>query len=162
MVLEKKIFENGGRTDDGRTDDGQWLYYKLTNEPKGSGELKKNIVKIFDERQKSCNTLLIVILCQTFLAFENNQLSMIRQVNSNRFMHQQWNCPVRCGGIHKNVKNSDFDPKKPNQWNFRRKLWLFYVCMMFVMREKKKIKNKKNNKKKNNKKTQINLKRFVL
>ena len=25
--------------DDGRTDDGPWLYYKLTNEPKGSGEL---------------------------------------------------------------------------------------------------------------------------
>ena len=42
-VLEKKIFENGGRTDDNgqRTDDGAYLYYKLTNEPKGSGELKK-------------------------------------------------------------------------------------------------------------------------
>ena len=27
--------------DDGRTDDdGPWLYYKLTNEPKGSGELQ--------------------------------------------------------------------------------------------------------------------------
>ena len=26
--------------DDGQTDDGPWLYYKLTNEPKGSGELK--------------------------------------------------------------------------------------------------------------------------
>ena len=26
--------------DDGRTDDGLWLYHKLTNEPKGSGELK--------------------------------------------------------------------------------------------------------------------------
>ena len=39
-VLEKKIFENGGRRTDGRrTDDGPWLYYKLTNEPKGSGEL---------------------------------------------------------------------------------------------------------------------------
>ena len=25
--------------DDGRTDDGPWLYYKLTNEPEGSGEL---------------------------------------------------------------------------------------------------------------------------
>ena len=35
-VLEKKIFENGGW----RTDDGPWLYYKLTNEPKDSGELK--------------------------------------------------------------------------------------------------------------------------
>ena len=35
-VLEKKIFENGGLTDD-----GPWLYYKLIiNEPKGSGELK--------------------------------------------------------------------------------------------------------------------------
>ena len=38
-VLEK-IFENGGRTMD-----GPWLYYKLTNEPKGSGEL--NIVNSF-------------------------------------------------------------------------------------------------------------------
>ena len=27
--------------DDGGMDDGPWLYYKLTNEPKGSGELKK-------------------------------------------------------------------------------------------------------------------------
>ena len=35
-----------GRTDDddGRTDDGPWLYYKLTNEPKGSGELTKIFV----------------------------------------------------------------------------------------------------------------------
>ena len=24
-------------------DDGSWLYYKLTNEPNGSGELKKSI-----------------------------------------------------------------------------------------------------------------------
>ena len=40
-ALEKKIFENGGRTDNGRPDDGPWLYYKLTNEPKGSGELKR-------------------------------------------------------------------------------------------------------------------------
>ena len=38
-VLEKKISENGGR----RTDDGPWLYYKLTKEPKGSGELKKMV-----------------------------------------------------------------------------------------------------------------------
>ena len=36
--MEKKIFENGGQ----RTDnDGSWLYNKVTNEPKGSGELKK-------------------------------------------------------------------------------------------------------------------------
>ena len=34
VVLEKKIFENGGQ----RTDDRPWLYYKLTNEPKRSGE----------------------------------------------------------------------------------------------------------------------------
>ena len=38
-VLEK-IFENGGRTDEQQTDDGACPYYKLTNEPKGSGELK--------------------------------------------------------------------------------------------------------------------------
>ena len=42
-VLEKKIFENDGwTTDRQRTDGGPWLYYKLTNEPKGSGELKIN------------------------------------------------------------------------------------------------------------------------
>ena len=54
-VLERKIFENGGRQTDGpRTDDGPWLYYKLTNEPKGSGELKmrhiisyNNIIWVF-------------------------------------------------------------------------------------------------------------------
>ena len=40
VVLEKKIFENGGQMDDRPMDDGSWLYYKLTNEPKGSGELK--------------------------------------------------------------------------------------------------------------------------
>ena len=28
------------QTDNGRMDEGPWLYYKLTNEPKGSGELK--------------------------------------------------------------------------------------------------------------------------
>ena len=34
-VLE--IFDNSGWTD------GAWLYYKLTNEPKGSGELIKQL-----------------------------------------------------------------------------------------------------------------------
>ena len=45
VVLEEKIFEKCGRTTDGWTDDGPWLYYKLTNEPKGSGELtiKSNV-----------------------------------------------------------------------------------------------------------------------
>ena len=38
VVLEKTIFENGGRMDR-RMDNRLWLYYKLTNEPKGSGEL---------------------------------------------------------------------------------------------------------------------------
>ena len=32
--------------DDERTDDGPWLYFKLTNEPKGSGELKKGSVPL--------------------------------------------------------------------------------------------------------------------
>ena len=43
-VLEKKIFENGGTKDRRRrTDNGTWLYYKLTNEPKGTGELKMQL-----------------------------------------------------------------------------------------------------------------------
>ena len=52
-VLEKKIFENGGRTDNGRrTDGGACLNYKLTNEPKGSGELKiVFIIIIFIKRR---------------------------------------------------------------------------------------------------------------
>ena len=36
-VLE--VFEIGGRTDNRRMVDEPWLYYKLSNEPKGSGEL---------------------------------------------------------------------------------------------------------------------------
>ena len=36
----EKISENGGQPMDGRTDNGPWLYYKLTNKPKGSAELK--------------------------------------------------------------------------------------------------------------------------
>ena len=45
-VLEKKTFENGGQQKDGRMDGRQWaehrswLFYKLTNEPKSSCELK--------------------------------------------------------------------------------------------------------------------------
>ena len=36
-----------GRTmDTGRTDDRPWLYYKLTNEPKGSGELKTKVSRM--------------------------------------------------------------------------------------------------------------------
>ena len=37
QVVLEKIFENGGRTDD-----GPWLYYKVTNEPKSSGELNNS------------------------------------------------------------------------------------------------------------------------
>ena len=44
-ILEK-IFEKCGRTDNGQMVNRPWLYYKLTNEPKGSGELK------IRERQK--------------------------------------------------------------------------------------------------------------
>ena len=49
-VLEK-IFENGGLTDDGhRTDDRAYLYYVLTNEPKGSGKLKRIGSKTAEKR----------------------------------------------------------------------------------------------------------------
>ena len=51
-VLEKKIFENGGRTRDGQgTDDGACLYNKLTNEPKGSGEVIKLITLLLKPGQ---------------------------------------------------------------------------------------------------------------
>ena len=38
------MVDDGWTDDDGRrrTDDRPWLYYKLTNESKGSGELKSN------------------------------------------------------------------------------------------------------------------------
>ena len=49
------------------------------------------------------------------------------------FMHQQWMCPVCCGGIHKNVKKHWFWPK--NHLDFHRRFWLSYVCMMFVLRK---------------------------
>ena len=39
---------------------------------------------IYTERQKSCTTILISILFQTLIAFENNELSMNGQVMSNR------------------------------------------------------------------------------
>ena len=44
------------------------------------------------------------------------------------FIHQQWNCPVQCGGIHKNVKNTDFLLK--NQ---------IKLCMIYVMRKEQLI-----------------------
>ena len=49
----EKIFENGGRTDDGRqrTDDEACPYYKLTNEPKGSSELMRDTPKIEESLQ---------------------------------------------------------------------------------------------------------------
>ena len=53
---EEDIIENGGRTDNGQTtdrqltDDGPWLYYKLTNELKGSGELKLGMNRFYDFR----------------------------------------------------------------------------------------------------------------
>ena len=40
---------------------------------------------IYTERQKSCTTILIVILFQTLLALENNELSMDGQTIPNRF-----------------------------------------------------------------------------
>ena len=45
-AILKKIFENGGQMDDNCA----CLYYKLTNEPKGSGELKIGpILNIFHD-----------------------------------------------------------------------------------------------------------------
>ena len=38
MVSEEKMFEECGRTDDELMDNRAWLYYKLTDESKGSGD----------------------------------------------------------------------------------------------------------------------------
>ena len=47
-VLEKKVCENGGRRTDGRgTDNGPRLYFKLTNEPKASCELKSRFSWVY-------------------------------------------------------------------------------------------------------------------
>ena len=45
-------------TDGGRTNDRPWLYYKLTNEPKGSGELKDD-VKTFKSTLTSCMSIVL-------------------------------------------------------------------------------------------------------
>ena len=44
---------------DRRTDDGPWLYYKLTNEPKGSGELIRYEFH-FSDRHQSMNAMGLV------------------------------------------------------------------------------------------------------
>ena len=65
------------------------------------------ISRMYPEPQKYCTALLIVILFQT-MAFENNKLSINRQVFSNRF----YASAVKLfSGIHKNVKNTDLDQK---------------------------------------------------
>ena len=48
-----------------RTEDRPWLYYKLTNEPKGSGELKKKKKK----KQPEVPTwhAICQIACETFV-----------------------------------------------------------------------------------------------
>ena len=102
---------------------------------------------IYTERQKPCTTLPIVIciLFQT-MAFENNELSMNRQVSSKRFYASAVKLSKQCivAEFTKMLKTLNLT-QKSNQSDFRRKLWLFYVCMMFVMR-----------------KTEITLNRFVL
>ena len=53
-----------GRTDDNgrRTDDGACLYYKLTNEPLGSGELKShNTITILERSVKITEGMISVL-----------------------------------------------------------------------------------------------------
>ena len=42
VISEEKMFENVDTHTHIHTDDRAYLYYKLTNEPKGSGELAKS------------------------------------------------------------------------------------------------------------------------
>ena len=64
----EKIFENGGQTDnERRMDDGPRLYYKLTNEPKGSRELTINVSLLNCLLSKLNHTLVHTTIIQTRL-----------------------------------------------------------------------------------------------
>ena len=56
MVSEKKAFEECEKTDR-LTDEGAYLYYKLTYEAKGSGELIK-------QHKTGTNTLIIILVIE--------------------------------------------------------------------------------------------------
>ena len=59
MVSEEKMYEECGWMDDEQTDNRAWLYYKFTNESKGSGELK--IVDIQNVNTFSCHWVYFTI-----------------------------------------------------------------------------------------------------
>ena len=59
-------------------------YFHSVHTSVSDGFTTINFSRIYTERQKSCTTVLIVILFQT-MAFENNELPMNRQVISMRF-----------------------------------------------------------------------------
>ena len=55
--IETKMFEGCGR----RTDDGAYLYYKLSHDPKSSGELIRETFRQFEKQfeKKFCVTFLM-------------------------------------------------------------------------------------------------------
>ena len=56
---------------DGWTDDGPWLYYKLTNEPKGSDELKK--VYLVEGHSRNISVKVLSPMCQGQISFQKIQ-----------------------------------------------------------------------------------------
>ena len=74
------------------------------------------------------------------MTFENNELSMNGQVISDRFYASAVKVysplPATVAEFTKTLKTLILT-QNSNQSNLHRKLWLFYVCMMFVMRKPK-------------------------
>ena len=61
-------------------DDGAWLYYKLTNEPKGSGELKTGTVPM-------------VVVSDTVLSsFKVTGLLVLKKIFAIFYHIQAWSC----------------------------------------------------------------------
>ena len=69
------------------------------------------------------------------MAFENNELSMNRKVISNRFYASAVKLSSPCGWNSQKMLKTPILTQKSNQSDFRRKICLFYVCIVFVVRK---------------------------
>ena len=83
--------------DDGRrrTDDGPWLYYKFTNEPKGSGELKidhKSFLWAWVSEDDTINSFVIFRLVRDYSGAPVDITAMKETVSSldDELENYQW------------------------------------------------------------------------